>query len=188
MGERDYELRLFDRALVEFSVSDGIFGPEVDVRDWDDASMALMPCGFSPTAEFGILRDNATGRPLRLAPIFDNGRALFPNVADDDANQFLLEAQLHGPAFGGRSFSELVSRVMASGQFDLMGRAVSRGIVGNVLVPSKRVAALDTFVRRHAEELAQIPPVDHGELKAALHVAWGRRPTTSDNAHRLSPS
>lgn len=97
------------------------------------------------------MRDNATGRPLRLAPIFDNGRALFPNVADDDANQFLLEAQLHGPAFGGRSFSELVSRVMGSGQLDLMGRAVSRGIVGNVLVPSKRVAALDTFVRRHAE-------------------------------------
>ena len=136
---------------------------------------------------FGILRDNATGRPLRLAPIFDNGRALFPNVADDDSAQFLLEAQLCGPAFGGRSFSELLSRIVGNGQLGLLERAASRGIVGNVLAPNRRVAALDAFVRRHAEELAATPAVDHAWLKDALHAAWARRPATTDDTCRLRP-
>ena len=137
---------------------------------------------------FGILRDNETGAPLKLAPIFDNGRALFPNVADDDSKQFQLEARLRGPAFGGRSFSELVTRIMGARQLDLVGRVASRGIVGNALVPNRRVAALDAFVRRQAEELARIPVVDHGKLKDALRVAWERRSAIVDNTHRLSPA
>ena len=136
---------------------------------------------------FGILRDNATGSPLRLAPIFDNGRALFPNVADDDPRQFLLEAQLRGPAFGGQSFSELMSRVMGSRQLDLIERAANRGIVGNALASNKRVAALDTFIRKHAEEIAKTPSVDHVELEGALRKAWARRLPSADHAHRLKP-
>ena len=136
---------------------------------------------------FGILRDNATGKPLGLAPIFDSGRSLFPNVADDDSGQFLLEAQLRSPAFGGRDFGELLSRTMGNRQLDLLRRAAERGIVGNVLVPNRRVAALDEFVRRHAEELTKISPVDHEELKRALRSAWARRPTAPDGAHRLQP-
>ncbi len=136
---------------------------------------------------FGILRDNATGKPLGLAPIFDNGRALFPNVANDDSEQFLLEAQLRGPAFGGRSFPELLSRVMGGRQLNLIERAANRGIVGNVLASNKRVAALDTFVRRHAEELAMVPVVDHEWLKNALRAAWARRPKAPDDAYRLNP-
>ena len=137
---------------------------------------------------FGILRDNATGRPLGLAPIFDNGRSLFPNVADDDSGQFMLEAQLRSPAFGGRDFSEFISRTMGKRQLELLGRASDRGIVGNVLAPNRRVAALDEFVRRRAEELAKTSPVDHEELKRALRSAWARRPAAPDDAHRLRPN
>ena len=44
---------------------------------------------------FGVLRDNATGLPVALAPIFDNGRSLFPNVGEDDDDQFALESQVY---------------------------------------------------------------------------------------------
>lgn len=136
---------------------------------------------------FGLLRDNKTGRPIGLAPIFDNGRALFPNTAEDSARQFALEAQLRGPAFGGRSFEELVGRIMGERQLALLGQAAERGIVGNALAPGRRVAALDSFVRRRADELARIPVVDHDALIEALGRAMLRRDPNGDRAHRLQP-
>ena len=38
---RSYEIRLFDQTLVAFSISDGIFSPEVKLQDFDNASSAL---------------------------------------------------------------------------------------------------------------------------------------------------
>ena len=134
---------------------------------------------------FGLMRDNETGAALRLAPIFDNGRALFPNTAEDDAAQFALEAQLRGPAFGGRTFEELASRIMGERQRAMLQRALERGIVGNVLAPGRRVAALDAFLRNRAETLMGIPPVDHAELKASLRTAMERRPEHLDDSFRL---
>ena len=48
---RRYEIRLFDRTLVEFTLSDGLLAPEVTVNDFDESARALMPCGLSPTPE-----------------------------------------------------------------------------------------------------------------------------------------
>lgn len=134
---------------------------------------------------FGVLRDNETGSPIGLAPVFDNGRSLFPNVAESEVSQFDLEAQMRGPAFGGSSFDELLGRMIGRRQVELLGRAAERGIVGNVLAPGRRVAALDSFLRRRAELLAQIPAVDHGELVGALNAAMARRPVKHDDAYRL---
>lgn len=134
---------------------------------------------------FGVLRDNATGLPLKLAPIFDNGRALFPNVTEDDARQFALEAQLRGPAFGGRTFEELVARVAGPRQRSLLERARERGIVGNVLAPGRRVATLDTFLRQRADELLALPEVDHDALRDSLKSAIGKRPAPQDDRFRL---
>ena len=135
---------------------------------------------------FGVLRDNATGLPMRLAPIFDNGRALFPNVGEDDAGQFQLESQLRGPAFGGRTFEELASRIMGPRQGRMLERFVDRGVIGNVLAPGRRVAVLDTFLRRRAESLLEIPPVDHAFLRESLRPAMQRRSRRPDECYRLS--
>ena len=134
---------------------------------------------------FGVLRDSATGKALGLAPLFDNGRALFPNVADDDALQFELESQLRGPAFGGLTFEELVGRVIGLRQRHMLEKAVERGIVGNVLAPGRRVAALDSFMRRRAECLLEIPPVDHAALKESLQAAIEQRSMRPDDVYRL---
>jgi len=136
---------------------------------------------------FGVLRDNATGLPVGLAPIFDNGRALFPNVAEDDAAQFALEAQVKGPAFGGGGFEELVSRVSGPRQRGLMRFAAERGIVGNVLGPGRRVNALDSFLRNRGRELACVPEVDHEALAEALDAAMAKRPLSDDGTFRLAP-
>ncbi len=137
---------------------------------------------------FGLMRDNATGLPVGFAPIFDNGRSLFPNVAEDDSAQFALESRLKGPAFGGRTFEELLSRFVGRSQMAILERAGERGIVGNVLAPGRRVAALDAFVRARAEELSAIPPVDQEELRAALDAAMEKRAKPDDGVVRLALS
>ena len=135
---------------------------------------------------FGLLRDNRTGAPIGLAPIFDNGRSLFPNVSEDDSAQFALESQLKGPAFGGRTFEELLSRFAGDRQIALLERASIRGIVGNVLAPGRRVAALDAFLRSRAEDLAAIPPVDQEELRRTLDGAMAKRSNSADGTVRLA--
>ena len=134
---------------------------------------------------FGLLRDNRSGAPIGLAPIFDNGRALFPNVAEDEARQFALESQLLGPAFGGRTFEELLSRFVGERQISLLARARERGIVGNVLAPGRRVAALDAFLRERAESLASPQIVDQSELISVLDSVVAQRKNTPDDAFRL---
>ena len=134
---------------------------------------------------FGVLRDSRTGAPLALAPIFDNGRSLFPNVAEDDAAQFTLEAQLAGPAFGGVAFEEQLGRFVGARQHALFERVAQRGIVGNVLAPGRRVAALDAFLRARAGELAALPLVDQDELIATLGNAMAQRRRQDDGAFRL---
>lgn len=134
---------------------------------------------------FGLLRDNKTGTALGLAPIFDNGRSLFPNVAENNSTQFTLEAQLCSPAFGATSFEGQLERIMGERQVALMELAASRGIVGNTLAPRERVSALDSFLRRRAEELSRVPLVDRDELMHGLSRAMEKRGSSEDRAFRI---
>lgn len=134
---------------------------------------------------FGVLRDNNSGKAVGIAPIFDNGRALFPNVPDDDPKQFALESQLRTPAFGGHSFEELLSRIASERQHELLRNAVRRGIVGAVHAPQRRVASLDSFLRQRANELDTIKPVDHEELVEALGRAMKGRTPNGDSTIRI---
>ena len=136
---------------------------------------------------FGILRDNTTGLARGLAPIFDNGRGLFPNVAQDDSVQFMLEAQLRSPAFGGSSFEQLVGRIVSDDQRALLVRAVDRGIVGNVYANGRRVAELDAYLRNQAGSLLEIAPVDFQQLLDALHATVRLKAEHERYAHRLLP-
>lgn len=136
---------------------------------------------------FGIMRDNVTGLPIGLAPIFDNGRGLFPNVSEDDPKQFALESELRSPAFGGISFTELVSRIAGTHQRELLDRIASRGIIGNARVSRRRIAALDTFIRQQAERLLELPLVDHDKLAADLKRTVPLRASREGATHRLLP-
>ena len=42
---------------------------------------------------FGVLRNSRTGELLDMAPVFDNGRSLFFNLAFDQVDSFPNEAQ-----------------------------------------------------------------------------------------------
>lgn len=139
-------------------------------------------------ANFGLLRDNFSGNPIALAPIFDNGRSLFPNVADDSPSQFLLESQLRVPAFGGASYEELVGRIKGERQQHILERVLERGIVGNVKASRRRVAALDEFIRERAEALLALPVVKHEDLVSALRARVALKSEGETAIHLLNPT
>ena len=117
----------------------------------------------------GVLLDARTNRPLKLAPVFDSGRSLFPNVATDQLADAPMLAQLQRPAVGGNSFEQAASRVMGERQLKLLRRMEdfefdTRGLGEK---PSARLRALEGFLRERARELGRIEPVDRGELHAA---------------------
>ncbi len=71
---------------------------------------------------FGYLVEAASNRVLGAAPVFDNGRALFPNYGDAEVADAALLAGYTRPAFGPPSFEELAGRVMGARQRDALLR------------------------------------------------------------------
>jgi len=49
---------------------------------------------------FGILIDNDTFKPLRMAPVFDHNQSLFPSVDDDHIGNLTWYASRSSPRFG----------------------------------------------------------------------------------------
>lgn len=118
-------------------------------------------------ANFGYLVDARTNRVMRPAPVFDNGRALFPNYGDNEAAGAAMLAQYCRPAFGPSSFEELLARVIGPRQSGALEKAAD---TLELAAPDGRFAArcqtLTEFLRRRAAELARLVPVDHDRLAA----------------------
>lgn len=68
----------------------------------------------------GYLYDASTARLLGPAPVFDNGRGLFPNVQDNQLADAAMLAALSRPASGGDSFEQAASRVMGDRQLAVL--------------------------------------------------------------------
>ncbi|WP_278590230.1 hypothetical protein [Olsenella uli] len=139
-------------------------------------------------ANFGFLRDNSTGRLLGLAPAFDNGRALFPNLADEDLDGLAAAVQATSPAFGPRTYDEQVARVLGPRQRAMLERLASDGeALGDVAEASVgRTQALSALVRERAERLQALPPVDREELFSALDEHFVRNPPEVGTVRRAA--
>lgn len=134
-------------------------------------------------SNFGVLRDNSTGRAVGLAPIFDNGRSLFPNVSESTAaGDLVYAAAASGPAFGAPSFDVIASRLIGERQIEALSRVP--GLKLDVAGHEGRCRALETFLEDRADDFAKIPPVDRAELaRAAERVS----PQRDDGPKRLAP-
>lgn len=132
----------------------------------------------------GVLVNAADGRVQGMAPIFDNGRALFPNVSDDQVSDAPLLARLLRPAVGGASFEQAAARVMGERQRERLQSLADFEFAEIELkgedddaarARASRARALSAFVRNRARELARIEPVDRAELHDACQAYRERR-------------
>ncbi len=139
-------------------------------------------------SNFGFMRDNATGALVGLAPIFDNGRGLLPNLSDDELDGIWTAADVCTPAFGGRTFLDSVSRFVGERQRELARRVLGERIDFSGLASSKREQAMTELVHERAQKVAELPPVDREELFSALDGASGRFAPGPDGTHRAQES
>lgn len=117
---------------------------------------------------FGVLRNSRTGELLGMAPVFDNGRSLFYNLAFDQVDSFPTEAQFVLPSWPQVTFDEQAARLIGPRQKEQLA-ALGDFSFANCEQHPFPEAFLDKLaghVRRRAEELATLPNVSREELLA----------------------
>lgn len=119
---------------------------------------------------FGILRNSHTGERLECAPVFDNGRSLFFNLAFEQVDSFANEAAFVLPSWPQVTFDEQARRLVGPVQIEQLKRLASFEFTNCEAhpFPDAFLTGLSTFIRHRAEELASLPPVSR---EALLEVA-----------------
>lgn len=121
-------------------------------------------------ANFGFLRSNATGELLALAPVFDNGRSLFPNSCGTTGD-FVREAHMCRPSFGASTFEELFTRVAGPVQRDMIARCPSMTDIAFPSEIGQRAVSLNAFLRKRVTELNDTACTDEHVFMDAVHSA-----------------
>ena len=107
---------------------------------------------------FGILRDNHSGKIIKPAPIFDNGLSLFNFAMADDLENLSEYAKTRTPPYGV-SFDEVCKAVMGSKQKSQLRKLLNFTFTRHpsINLPEDRLAAIETQISKRARELMSIP-------------------------------
>lgn len=107
---------------------------------------------------FGILRDNHTGKIIKPAPIFDNGLSLFNFAMADDLQNLCEYAKTRTPPYGV-SFDEVCKAVMSNKQKSQLRKLLNFTFTRHpsINLPEERLTAIETQISKRARELMSIP-------------------------------
>lgn len=107
---------------------------------------------------FGILRDNHTGKIIKPAPIFDNGLSLFNFAMAEDLENLSEYAKTRTPPYGV-SFDEVCKAVMGSKQKSQLRKLLNFTFTRHpsINLPEERLTAIETQISKRARELMSIP-------------------------------
>lgn len=107
---------------------------------------------------FGVLRDNHTGKILKPAPIFDNGLSLFNFAIADDINNLEEYAKTRTTPYGV-SFEEVCKAVMGSKQKSQLRRLLNFKFERHpsINLPEERLTAIEKHLKHRVTELMSIP-------------------------------
>ena len=103
---------------------------------------------------FGILVDSRTNKPVKLAPIFDNGLGLFPYAMGEDLKDLTAYANTRVSAFDV-SFDDIAREYISDRQRRKLLKAVNFRFTPdkNYNLPVKRLKAIEKFIQARAREL-----------------------------------
>ena len=140
----------------------------------DLADMLVLDCLCANTdrhlTNFGLMVDASSGKVLGLSPIFDNGRALFPNVSDSELDALPAIASYSRPAFGADSFDLLAARVMGERQAEWLASLADADLAETLRssgMGETRAEALAAFLSERAHALSLLRPVPRDSLAEA---------------------
>lgn len=107
---------------------------------------------------FGILRDNKTGKIISPAPIFDNGLSLFNFAMPNDFKDIAKYAQTRTTPYGVSFESicqEVIGKKQAAQLRKLLGFKFKRHASLNL--PEERLEAIEKHIEARARELLSLP-------------------------------
>ena len=103
---------------------------------------------------FGFLVDSRTNKPVKLAPIFDNGLGLFPYAMEEDFKDLTAYANTRVSAFDV-AFDDIAREYISDRQRRKLLKAVNFRFIPdkNYNLPAKRLKAIEKFIQARAREL-----------------------------------
>ena len=106
---------------------------------------------------FGILRDNRSGRIIGPAPIFDNGMSLFNYATLEDIADLNAYAKTRSPAYGGISFERICSEVMGLKQRKQLSRLLGFKFDRHPILnwSEKRLQAIETHLEYRVRRILE---------------------------------
>ena len=125
-------------------------------------------------ANFGVLRDNATGKVIGMAPIFDHNLALFPQEMPVDFPHLFERAHGRGPVNSRLGFTDQSGLVMGRAQHEQVARLVGFELRNHPRYPvsEERLAALNAYLAERTRELMKIAPTDEKSLSLKIEERY----------------
>jgi transcriptional regulator with XRE-family HTH domain len=107
---------------------------------------------------FGLLRNNKTGKIIAPAPIFDNGLSLFNYGLAEDFKNLAEYAKTRAPAYGGISFEEIAKSVMGKLQKSQIKKLIGFEFTMHKKLnfSAERLNALQEYLQIRIRELMNI--------------------------------
>lgn len=135
---------------------------------------------------FGYMVDNNTGRFLRPAPIFDNGRSLLYGAASQDLlnlDQYMKESGLYGAMMDFDSAAKLfVEKRHLTGLRKLAAFSFKRHPTCQVISPDT-MKILDSFIKSRAQRIISLYHEKEHETNQNLIKKTKRENHSSNNIH-----
>ena len=131
---------------------------------------------------FGILRENRTGRLLGLAPVFDHNLSLFAQDDETDYANFLDRSnRYYLPATANIAFDDMAGIVMGAEQHELLRKMIGFEFQNHPTypLPQDRLEALNHYITEKVRELLRIPIVDENALCKAMEEKFNEIQATT---------
>ena len=112
------------------------------------------------TGNFGVLRDNRTGRVTGMAPIFDNGLSLFNYAMEEDLENLAEYAKTRANPYG-IPFETVCMEIMGNRQRNQLRRLIGFRFRRHpsINLPEKRLEAIENQISLRVRELLALPRI-----------------------------
>ena len=104
---------------------------------------------------FGVLRDNHTGKILAPAPIFDNGLSLFSQASPEKYHDLEAYAKTLTTPYRGLTFDRIAAEVIGKTQIAQLRRMIGFTFTRHpsINLPEEHLLAIEKFIQKRAAYL-----------------------------------
>ncbi|MCL2512720.1 MAG: XRE family transcriptional regulator [Oscillospiraceae bacterium] len=108
---------------------------------------------------FGVLRDNRSGKVIAPAPLFDHGISLFNFAMKDDIANLNEYAKTRFPPYHDLTFESVCAEVTGKTQMEQLRRLIGFTFKRHpsINLPEERLAAIEKHTQKRVRQLMELP-------------------------------